>query len=157
MMEIDNGGSTNGVAYAQTATSLAASQGYGMNLSGANLNAGAEEDDIAEFTNNSGTFTGLIDFNDQGSSLSSGQKFSSTYLADSTVSGRGMVTAGSNSYDLVTYVVDSSTVVLLPIDNTLVGLGSFALQNSSAKANAAISHLAVLRVKPGAKSMLKRR
>ena len=157
MMEIDNGGSTNGVAYAQTATSLASSQGYGMNLTGANFSASAEEDDIAEFTNNNGTFTGIIDFNDQGSTLSPNQKFSSTYQADSTVSGRGMVTAGSNSYDFVTYVVDSSTIVALPVDSNFVGLGSFALQNSSAKSNAAVSHLAVLKVKPGAKSCLKHR
>ena len=57
MLEIDNGGMTNGVAYSQSDTTLASGEGYGMNLSGVTPN-GAREDDIAEFTNNNGNFTG---------------------------------------------------------------------------------------------------
>jgi hypothetical protein len=154
IMEIDNGGMTNGIATAQTATSLASSQGYGMDLTGSN--SSGEEDDIAEFTNNNGTFTGLIDFNDQGSTTFD-QKFSSSYSPDATLAGRGVVTGGSNAPNLVTYVVDSSTTVFVETDSTQIGLGSIVLQNAGAQSNLAASHLAVARMRPGANKALKRR
>jgi hypothetical protein len=155
LLEIDNGGMTGGVAYPQSATSLASSAGYGMNLTGVNSNG--EEDDIAEFTNNNGAFTGLIDFNDQGQ-LSYAQRFSSTYSADGTVPGRGVVTPVSNaSFNLVTYVVDNSTVVLVETDNNQVGLGSLVEQSASAASNAATRHLSVLRLAPRARGAWKRR
>jgi hypothetical protein len=156
LLEIDGGGTTSGIAYLQgPSPTLASGQGYGMNLSGANFTLGAEEDDIAEFTNNNGTFTGRVDFNDQGST-SPDLTFSSAYSADSTVPGRGTVTPSANGFDLVTYVVNSSTVVFVETDSNQVALGSFAMQNSTAKANAAVSHLAVLRARPGARKALKR-
>ncbi|MGH9494943.1 MAG: hypothetical protein ACRD3B_08105, partial [Candidatus Sulfotelmatobacter sp.] len=159
LLEIDNAGVTTGVAYAQTATTLADNEGYGMNLSG---NNGIEEDDIAEFTSSGGTFTGVIDFNDTGS-LTFGQKFTSTYAADSTVSGRGVVTPGSNAFNLVTYVVDDSRTVFVETDSNQVGLGAFVLQNASASSNSAQRHLTALNVtmkpvvKSSAKTKLKRR
>jgi hypothetical protein len=159
LLEIDNAGVTTGVAYAQSATTLADSEGYGMNLSG---NNGGEEDDIAEFTNSSGSFTGVIDVND-GGQLMFAQKFTSTYAADTTVPGRGVVTPGSNAFNLVTYVVDSSRTVFVETDSTQVGLGAFVQQNASASSNAAQRQLAVLGVtmkpttKSSANSKLKRR
>lgn len=157
LLEIDDGGITDGTAFAQTpGASLASAQGYGMNLNGVVLmNSGfglttTEEDDIAEFTNSNGSLSpGIIDFNDTGS-MSFGLKFSSSYAADSTVSGRGVVTPNSNSYNLVTYALDNSSEVVLSIDGNLVGLGSIVQQNSTAKANAAAAHLSVLRLAAGA-------
>ena len=157
LLEIDGAGMTDGTAFAQTAgASLASSQGYGMNLNGVvviNSISGVtptEEDDIAEFTNSNGSLSpGIIDFNDTGS-MSFGLKFSSSYAADSTVSGRGVVTPNSNSYNLVTYALDNSSEVVLSIDGNLVGLGSIVQQNSTAKANAAAAHLSVLRLAAGA-------
>ena len=55
-------GTLGGAAYPQTSTSLAASQGYGLNLSGADLGSGSESevDMIAEFsTDSSGGLSGL--------------------------------------------------------------------------------------------------
>jgi hypothetical protein len=156
LIEIDNAGVTSGVAYAQTATVLSGSDGFGMNLSG---NNGAEEDDIAEFTNSSGALSGVIDVNDQGS-LTFGQRYTSTYTADSTVAGRGVVTPGvTNSFNLVTYVVDSSRTVFVQTDVFQVGLGAFVVQNAGATSNAAQRQLTVLNAttKPGAKNKLKRR
>jgi len=155
LLEIDSAGVTGGIAYAQgSSPTLAASQGYGMNLSGFNS---VEEDDIAEFVNNSGTLTGLIDLNDIGATAFD-QTFSSGYTADSTVTGRGVVTPGSNSsFNLVTYGVDASTAVFVETDSGQVGLGSLASQNASAKSNAAAQHLTVLRLTAGAKNALKRR
>jgi hypothetical protein len=140
LLEIDNVGITSGFASAQTSTSLATSQGYGLNLTGSN-SGGFEEDDIAEFTNNSGSFSGLVDFNDQGT-LAPSRSFSATYAPDSSNSGRAVIT--SNSFNLVSYVVSGSTVLFIETDQNQVGLGAFQLQSAPATSMAA-SHLAALR------------
>ncbi|MGC1650961.1 MAG: hypothetical protein WA741_34480 [Candidatus Sulfotelmatobacter sp.] len=138
LLEIDDGGMTTGVAYSQTATSIASSQGFGMNLSGSN--SSGEEDDIAEFVMNNTALSGLIDFNDQGAT-SFAQRFSATYATDATAPGRGTVT--SNSMNLVTYVVDGSTVVFVEVDKNQVGLGSFHSQTASAKSTRVAFHFAM--------------
>jgi hypothetical protein len=156
LMEIDGSGITSGVAYPQStpAPALASGQGYGLNLTGSNA-SGFEEDDIAEFTNNSGTFTGLVDYNDQGS-LNGDKRFSASYAADSSNSGRGQVT--SSSFNLISYMVDSSTAVFVETDSNQVGLGSFSEQSAvTPVSNAAMRHLAVLRLAAGAKGAWKRR
>ena len=80
LLEIDGLGFTSGPAYAQTSTSLAASQGYGLNLSALNLNevgvnqiARIEEDDIAEFTATTSGLSGLVDLNTGGGMPTFGQ------------------------------------------------------------------------------------
>jgi hypothetical protein len=154
LLEIDNAGSTAGVAYAQSSnTTLASGQGYAMNLAGFN---GVEEDDIAEFTNTNGAFSGLIDFND-GGGTTFGQTFTSAYSADSSVTGRGTVAPNANAFNLVTYVIDSSSAVFVEIDNNQVGLGSFVTQNAGAMSNMAAQHLTVMQLKAGPKGSLKRR
>jgi hypothetical protein len=150
MLEIDDGGMTNGIAYAQSATTLASGEGYGMNLSGVTTNSA--EDDIAEFTNNNGNFSGIIDINDQGAT-SFKNTFSASYAADSTVAGRGVITPTTNGFFLTTYVVDGSTTVAVSSDNNFVGLGALVQQNSSAKSNVVANHLAVLRINPSAHMM----
>ena len=156
MLEIDNGGMTNGIAYPQSTTTLASGEGYGMNLSGATSNS--SEDDIAEFTNNNGSFTGIVDLNDQGAT-SFKNTFSATYTADPTVSGRGTVANPKNGYLLTTYVVDSATTVVVSTDPSIVALGALVKQNAAAKSNVAANHLAVLRINPSAhmtKSVMKK-
>jgi hypothetical protein len=149
ILEIDNGGTTDGTLYPPSnGPTLASAQGYGLDLSGST--ASSPEDDIAEFTNNNGTLgPGIIDFNDDGT-LHFDQKFQSTYAADSSVSGRGIITPVTNAYNLVTYGVDNSTQVVVSVDPNFVGLGFLVQQNATAKSNAAISHLAVLRLGPTA-------
>ena len=136
LLEIDDKGMTNGVAYSQTVTSIASSLSFGMNLSGSN-SSGAE-DDIAEFIINNGALNGLIDFNDQGLT-SFGHRFSATYAADAGVPGRGTVT--SNSLNLVTYVVDSSSVAFVEMDQDQVGIGVLNSQTASVVAHMASVHL----------------
>jgi hypothetical protein len=148
ILEIDNGGLTNGVAYTQNTTTLASGQGYGMNLSGATSTS--SEDDIAEFTNKSGSFSGIIDTNDQGAT-SFKNSYSGSYSADTTFPGRGTVANTQNGPLLTTYVVDSSTTVALSTDRNLVGLGALVTQNSSAKSQAVANHLAVLRTTPSSR------
>jgi hypothetical protein len=161
LLEIDSApGTTDGVAYVQTpGATLGSAQGYGFNLTGINFATASgsfEEDDIAEFTNTSGAFTGLIDFNDQGTT-SFDQKFAATYAADSTIPGRGVITPTTNAFNLVSYVVDSSTSVFVEVDTSQLGLGSFGLQTAAAKSNVAAMHLAALHLKTGAKSALRRK
>ena len=155
LLEIDDGGTTSGVAYAQSATSLpSVSTGYGMNLSGSN---GVEEDDIAEFTFNNGSFSsGHIDFNDDGA-LTFDQNFSSSYSPDSAVASRGTVTPGTNGMNLTTYVVDAATVVFVETDNNQVGLGSLVSQGSGVKSNAVSQHLVVMKIAAAGKRSLRRR
>jgi len=155
MLEIDNGGMTNGIAYPQTATTMASNDGFGMNLSGVTSNGA--EDDIVEFTNNNGKWSGIIDVNDQGST-SFRNSFSSTYAADGAVSGRGVVTPSSNSgYALATYVIDSATSAVVSVDSSYVALGAVVQQNASAKSNLVANHLAVLRTTPAARMKLSRK
>lgn len=158
MLEIDDAGSTNGIAYPQSPTTLASGEGYGMNLSGLVYDASGNsnsEDNIAEFTNNNGIFNGIIDFNDQGTT-SFKNTFTANYADDLTVPGRGTVTAGRNSYNLVTYVIDSSTAVAVSTDSSsnggYVALGALVTQNASAQSNVVANHLATLRVSPSARA-----
>jgi hypothetical protein len=147
LLEIDDGGSTNGIAYSQSATTLASGVGYGMNLTGAS--SSSSEDDVAQFTNNNGVFSGIIDINDQGTT-SFRNTFSGNYSADTTIAGRGVVDQTTNAPLLTTYVVDSSTTVVVSADPQFVGLGALVAQNASAKSNVVASHLSVLRIKPSA-------
>jgi hypothetical protein len=150
MLEIDDGGMTNGIAYSQTATTLASGEGYGMNMTG--ITTTSAEDNIAEFTNNNGSFSGIIDVNDQGATAFK-NTFSANYVADTTVAGRGSVSPTRNGFFLTTYVVDSATAIAVSSDNNFVGLGALVKQNSSAKSNVVANHLAVLRITPSARMM----
>lgn len=147
ILESDNTGLLAGVAFAQqSGAALSSSQGYAMGLSAANLSAGAEEDDIAEFTTSSGSFSGIIDINDQGSIANSnqGQRYTGTYTLDSPATGRGEI--NQSNYNLgIFYAVDSSTLLFLDAgDNIgLVGTGIFELQNSKANPALAAEHALV--------------
>ena len=130
LLEIDGLGITSGAAYAQSSTSLSTPQGYALNLTGANTSTGAEVDEIAEFTAQNGTLTGVADVNDgaiPSPSLSLGK---STYTLDSPATGRGEIATGQ--FNLFFYVVDSSNVIFIETDSNPVGLGTFQLQNGAA-------------------------
>jgi hypothetical protein len=151
LLEIDGAGFTSGAAYAQTGTSFAASQGYGLNLTAINA-GGFEEDDIAEFTLTGSNFKGLADINDEGDSGVSGATFTGTFTPDAAVPGHG--SASSNQFNFNYYVVDASTILMLETDNNQVGLGSFLLQ-SSTQGNAGkafIPQSAMARLKPSGRS-----
>jgi len=140
LLEID-GGFTTGAAYSQTATSLAASQGYGLNLSG--FNSTSEEDDIAQFTTTASAFSGIVDLNDQGVTLALGKALTGTF--PSAVDGNGRGTASTNYFNYDFYVVNSTTFILLENDNFQVALGTFEQQSSAAAAGAARAAVSMLR------------
>lgn len=162
LLEIDNLGVTAGVLYAQgSSPTFASGQGYGMDLTGANLNLGTEEDDIAEFTDTSGTLTGLIDFNDEGTTTAFAQTFSTSYAADTTgIPGRGTIAipANGNGYGMATYVVNSSTALGVVNDGSgVIALGMIATQNATAgaSANLAQQHLVAIRASIAGKHLKK--
>lgn len=152
LVEIDGAGVTSGVAFSQTGTAIAASQGYGMNVTGSNAN-GFEEDDIAEFTTTSTGLSGIVDVNDQGQT-SYGQKLMGSYRADSPSTGRGIL--NTNTFSGAYYTVDASTALFLEADSSQVGLGSLQMQNARASSNLATSHLAMLRMKAVSKGAWRR-
>lgn len=128
LLEIDGAGITSGTAYLQTSTSLATPQGYALNLTGADLNAGIEVDEIAEFTAQSGGLTGIDDINDGGSLLFDKSLGNSTYTLDTPATGRGEISTAQ--FGLFFYVIDSSSVIFIETDSSPVGLGTFQVQTA---------------------------
>jgi|HubBroStandDraft_6_1064221.scaffolds.fasta_scaffold58614_2 hypothetical protein len=166
LLEIDNGGVTGGNAYLQSSTSIAASQGYGLNLSGSFETGSqtiAEADLIAEFTTSSTSATGLYDANNGGGLISDyNLGTSATYATGSN--GRGTFAfpnlqvntnnSVTNTLDFTYYTVDSSTAIFIETDSSQIGLGTFQLQNSSSSdlKAAALPHFSMVRAgKAGAK------
>jgi hypothetical protein len=166
LLEIDGTGITTGAAYSQSASAtLAASEGYGLNLAGAYLGANTggptEVDDIAEFTANStgSTIAGVIDEN---SVIGGPATFSAPFVNNSTVSstyttptgGRGQIGAsvGTSANDttlnqgflLTYYTVDGTTFPFIETDSGQVSAGVFVQQNPSASASAARSAMFVV-------------
>jgi hypothetical protein len=148
LLEIDGHGLLQGAAFAQTAESFAASEGYGLNLSGANFNDGwAEVDDIAQFDTSGTVFclnmTGILDENDLAVTPQPfDEALCGTYAP--AAGGRGAISVGTpNTYlgglNLEYYVVDASTVLFIDVDSFLdyggqlaqLGVGVFGLQNAS--------------------------
>jgi hypothetical protein len=149
MLETDSTALLSGAAFAQTSTTLAASEGYGFDLSGINTGQGFlfEEDDIAEFVTSATGFTGIVDMNDYGN-LTFDQPFAGTYPIAVDSTGRGGVSTTSGSTGLFNYyfyVVNSNTYLLLEIDNNQIGVGTFETQSAPGAAAAAKSAVAMFR------------
>ena len=152
LIEIDgSGGMMAGAAFPQSSTTFAASQGYGLNLSGQNggatTGAAAEVDDIAEFTaaSSGATVTGIIDENSGAAIQSFDVPLTGTYAAPS--GGRGLIsaTAANNStstlnggLNLTFYTVDGTTFPFIESDASQVATGVFVMQ-STPGASAAIA------------------
>jgi hypothetical protein len=155
LLEIDNGaGSSLGISqgniYVQSATTLASSQGYGLNLSGANNNG--EVDLIAEFTATGNTMSGLYDANNSGLLTANNSLGNGTYSVSSN--GRGSAQFPSlqtnnnsviSALNLTFYIVNSSTVVFIEADGSQLATGAFELQNSSGTAMATQARFALTR------------
>jgi hypothetical protein len=136
MQEIDSGagsGVTTGVALAQIAgASIAASQGYGLDLTGVDLANQVEFDEIAEFQTTSSGLTGLLDANDGGGLGTS--NLSGTYAMGTDGVGSASLTNGFQG--MFFYPADSSTALLLSTDPFVVGTGTFEAQTTPSQAAA---------------------
>ncbi len=160
LLEVDNAGLTLGVAYAQASgATFAASQGYGLNLTGTNLNgpgsiyggsSPVEIDDIAEFAAaaSGGTITGVIDENyAPGGGPNLGLALSSGTYSTPDSSGRYTLSAAAGNsnnstlnggFNLIFYTADGVSFPFLEVDNSQVATGVFVEQNASAASAAAI-------------------
>ena len=163
LLEIDNAGLNIGAAYAQTSgASFAASQGYGLNLTGTNLNGATsyygsggpvEIDDIAEFATaaSGSTLTGVIDENYAGGGPNLGLALSSGTYQGPDASGRYVLSAAAGNqnnstlnggFNLIFYTADGVTFPFIDVDSTQVATGVFVEQTSTAASSAAIkSHM----------------
>ncbi|HEY1659515.1 MAG TPA: hypothetical protein VGG14_14270 [Candidatus Sulfotelmatobacter sp.] len=149
LLEIDGtGGLILGAGYTQSSTAFAATEGYGLNLSGQNASAGAEVDDIAEFTaaSSGSTITGVIDENSPAVGPNEGITLSGTYVSPDS-NGRGQIsaTAGNSSnstvnggFDLTFYTVDGTTFPFIESDaDGQTATGVFVEQNPTDSGSAA--------------------
>jgi hypothetical protein len=136
MQEIDAGagsGVTAGVALAQTSgASIAASQGYGLDLTGVDLANLVEFDEIAEFQTTSSGLTGLLDANDGGGLGTS--NLSGTYAVGTDGVGSASLTNGFQG--MFFYSADNSTALVLSTDPFVVGTGTFEAQTTPSQAAA---------------------
>jgi hypothetical protein len=154
LLEIDDGGVTAGTAFQQTATTLATSQGYSLNLTGANPDG--EVDDIAEFVVDSSTAlsNGLIDENDEGT-LNFDQQLGQNGVYNYAGTGYGSISYPSTDNTLIGtlnlgfFVANSSTVIFIDTDaGAQTGLGVFQPQAASGASPGlahTMSHLGALR------------
>lgn len=146
LLEIDSTGVTTGAAYTQSPNAtLAASEGYGLNLTGINFTGGGtgsvEVDDIAQFDATSSAVTGIIDENCApcsgdgigpviGLALSSG-----TYQTVGSGGRYGLSAAAGTlegGFNLTLYAVDGTTFPFIEVDGNQVSTGVIVLQNVSA-------------------------
>ena len=151
MLETDTANLTIGSAQVQTAgAAIAASEGYGLNLSAINTSEGEgevfEEDDIAQFTTTSSGFSGVVDINDEGTTTPN-QALAGTYPTATSVT----TTIGSNAFvSFNFYPVTNNQFLLLETDSNQIGVGQFWLQSSSSSAVA--GHRALSTVRPRARA-----
>ena len=157
LLEVDSLGLLQGAAYAQTATSFAAPQGYGLNLSGSN-GAGVgdgEVDTIAQFNATTAAspatnMTGIVDENDLSTPLKP-IPLTGTYApgGSSPADGRGSILATTtgtfmNLLTLEYYVVDGSTMIFIEGDTEQASVGTFQVQSAASDTGMAQSHLAMV-------------
>ena len=156
LLEIDNGaGSTFGISsgniYPQSATALAGSQSYGLNLSGSNTLG--ETDWIAEFTASGNGASGLYDANNSGSlisgySLGSGGSYTVGPNGRGTMQFPGLQMNGASiipALNLTFYVLDSSTAVFIETDGNQLATGAFQAQDATNSPVAGLAHTMFMR------------
>lgn len=120
---------------------LAASQSYGMNLSGFDVVNGAPLDQIAQFNTTSSSLSGVLNQNDFTVANPSSQNLSGQY----TSSAVGQVILGS-SESTVYYAVNGTTALTVSSDPNEVSVGVFEQQGSpSSTADVAPRHMSMMR------------
>jgi len=132
MLEMDspNGSVTGGIAAVQTSgATVAANQGYGLNISGEDVADVTEFDDIAEFKTTSNSITGVVDDNDFGFNLGSGN-LSGSYSLGSNGFGSASFTQGGSFGSIFFYSVDDSLSLCISTDSNSAAVGSFEVQTT---------------------------
>lgn len=158
LMETDGSGLNieSGVAYTQTTTSsFNSAEGYGLNLTGVNLNAGVEIDDVAEFSSaasgsscnangtpiSSDTLIGVTDENNQPQQNTEigpiyAQSLCGLYTTSIDTTGRVEISYATDTInsgiEAMSYTVDGTLFPFIEIDGSQVSTGAFIQQNAAA-------------------------
>ncbi|MGA7294050.1 MAG: hypothetical protein WBW53_04270 [Terriglobales bacterium] len=158
LLELDTQSATLGSAFAQSATTFASSEGYGLNLSGINSNGPVGY--IAQFNSASSdtatpNMTGILDDSEFATPIAN-IPLSATYT--SVGAGRGSITAPTTGnlgtflgeLNLVYYVIDGSNMLFVDLDSSntpagpQVAVGTFEQQSSTAPGVVAhVAHRAI--------------
>lgn len=141
MLEMDapNGGVTGGIAAVQTSgATVAANQGYGLNIGGEDIADFTEFDDIAEFKTTTNSITGVVDDNDFGFQLGSGT-LSGSYSLGSNGFGSASFSQTGSFGSIFFYSVDDSLSLCISTDSNSAAVGSFEVQTTPSND----SHLSV--------------
>jgi hypothetical protein len=159
LMEVDTGinvGTASGVALAQqSGAAIAASQGYGLNMTGEDVANNVEVDEIAEFKTTSSAITGLVDVNDGGQVKTS--NFTGTYTTGTN--GFGSASLNSGLAGMFFYAVDGSTLLFISTDSSQAALGMLQEQTTPTDAQSGMAkplNLPMLRAMPRSRSPLRR-
>lgn len=153
-----NPGTTSGMAILQNSPAgVVASQGYAMNLTGADIADGTELDQIAQFNTTSSNLSGAIYQNDFGFLLNNyGLGNSSNVTPGAT--GEVVLNFNGGSEGAFYYGVDGATSLALGVDNSDISLGAFEQQGSpSSTADVAPRHLAMIKAAVRARAARKKR
>lgn len=157
MMEVDSGLDaliTAGAAIAQNSPAgIVTTQGYAMNLTGADIANATELDQIAQFNTTSSNLSGTINYNDFGITTNSyGLGSSSNYT-----SGQVVLDFNGGNEGALYYGVDSANSLALGIDSSDVSLGLIEQQGSpSSTADVAPRHLAMMKAVARARAAKKK-
>jgi hypothetical protein len=163
MLEVDTGvsaGITAGTAMTQNSPAgVVASQGYAVNLTGADIVNGTELDQIAQFNTKGSSLSGTIYYNDFGVpnspsnyNIASSSNYTSGTTGDVVLNFNGGSEAG------LYYGVDGATSLVLGADNSDVSIGLIEQQGSpSSTADVAQRHLAMIKAAARARAAKKKK
>jgi hypothetical protein len=129
MVETDSSIVSSGMAFAQQGAPFSNASiqgGYGLNLSGVSSNG--EFDSIGQLSaDGNGNFSGTEDFNNTGF-RSFGLALSGTYSIGANGRGTGRIQSSAASRSVAYYVVNSSRVLTIELDATVISTGSLEHQ-----------------------------
>lgn len=161
MLEVDSGLDaliTAGAAIAQNSPAgVVASQGYAMNLTGADIANGTQLDQIAQFNTTGSNLSGTIYYNDfgilaQSYNLGSGSNFTPG------ATGEVVLNFNGGQEGALYYGVDSASSLALGIDSSDVSLGVIQQQGSpTSTADVAPRHLALMKAVARARAARKKK
>ena len=161
MLEVDSGLDaliTAGAAIAQNSPAgVVASQGYGMNLTGADIANGTQLDQIAQFNATSSNLSGTIYYNDFGI-LAQSYNLGSGSSVTPGATGEVVLNFNGGQEGALYYGVDSASSLALGIDSSDVSLGVIQQQGSpTSTADVAGRHLALMKAVARARAARKKK
>jgi hypothetical protein len=133
LLDVDTTVVATGTALGQSGApfnNASISNGFGLNLTGVNVNANTEFDSIAQFTaNGNGSLNGAMDINAFGALFNS-LSLSGNYTVSANGRGTAVLRTSSSTFNLNFYVASNSRVLFVELDEQIgqISAGTFAAQ-----------------------------